>query len=42
MALLNHTTSRALYTARVLVAWSSGRALVFGWRAFAVLRSTCS
>ena len=25
-----------------LVAWSSGRALVFGWCAFAVLRSTCS
>ena len=25
-----------------LVAWFSGRTLVFGWRAFAVLRSTCS
>ena len=27
---------------KMLVAWSSGRALVFGRRAFAVLRSTCS
>ena len=26
----------------LLAAWSSGRALVFGQRAFAVLRSTCS